>query len=612
MCKTATMAPSIYVPVDIVPETKDADDLAVKINQIFVQKGAFRDVAEATLALEPEESNSSDHGDTKAEDDEEETPEQRLEHLAKTREELMVQVHQGAMEITQALDFFSLLLSTHSKTATGTFSPGLKQAVKPGAFDGFVIEGAEMSSTIKPLEDLSKGWRCKGFESAAEDLQAASQRLKKEADRGSSFWQQVAEVGEKGWKVSRHPSATRSMGVHFGLAESAAQFRNKGFAILSQGNDSTVSINHNPPSHERKRLFVTVSRNDQVTGTFLSSTPTHQQPFVHNELLHCRDGLVHQELASDVGREARSCAGQGVVSRGGDIDFAVGSAYHVGISFQDPQGRPAAVVGADDALAKSIALGLQALFIGWQRSLSLRRNSTRPVMTLRPTATPESAVLRPLIASLRHADATATMQQSLDELLTPLNRASVPIDTSTAHPQPRNIESHQHFLFTTNPQHTTITITLPSKRTSKIDITTYLGRPQYGTRYTLTTPSAPYPTPLWHTKANSTTSTTNPTELLSAFTRLLNIDLATYATEILTPSIDNTKFTPSWNISRGPDASGSTLLASEDGAKTTTIRLGARTGLLLLQEYEEGTVGRTWAWSAEEGQASFADAFGEI
>jgi mediator of RNA polymerase II transcription subunit 17, fungi type len=604
------MAPSIHVPVDIVPESKDADDLAIKINQIFVQRGAFRDVTEATLALDPEDTSDSDHEDVKAEDSGEETLEQRRELLAKTREELMLQVHHGATEIAQALDFFSLLLSTHSKTATGTFSPGLKQVVKPGAFDGFVIEGAEMSSTIKPLEDLSKGWRCKGFKSAADDLKAASQRLKKEADRASSFWHQVAEVGEKGWKISRHPNATRSMGVHFGLAESAAQFRSKGFALLRQGDDSTVSINHNPPSHERKRLFVTISRNDKVTGSYLASTPSNQQPHIHHELLHCRDDLFTQELAHEIGREARSCENQGVVTNGGDVGFAVGGAYVVGISFQGPQGHPAADVGQDDALAHSVALGLQALLLGWQRSLSLRRHSTRPVMMLRPTGTPESAILRPLIASLRHADATATMQYCLNELLTPLKRASVPIDTSTTHPQPSDNESHQHFLFSTKPQHTTITITLPSTRRSEVEITTFLGRPQYGTRYTLTTPSNPYPTPLWHTKANSTTSTSNPTELLSALTRLLNIDLATYATE--TPT-DNTNPNPSWNISRGPDASGSTLLASEDEAKTATIRIGAHQGMLLLQEYEEGAVRRAWVWpTAEEGEASFADAMGEI
>ena len=145
-------------------------------------------------------------------------------------------------------------------------SPALKEAVPIGTLATHVLQSKPPPTALrKQLNLASQGWRSNSFKSASEKLSKASTKLQAEAEKESKYWAQIADLTARGWPVSRLPRDAKAIGVHFGFPEAAQQFRDRGFALLRQSEDGTVSLD-NP--RRRKRLGVAVTRNNKTTGMF--------------------------------------------------------------------------------------------------------------------------------------------------------------------------------------------------------------------------------------------------------------------------------------------------------------------------------------------------------
>jgi hypothetical protein len=480
------MPSRLRVPVEVPPEgqgSDNADDLSVKINQIFVQKGPFRNVTEQSVALGPDIDETESEDDAKSAQSDDETREQRLELLVKTRDELFATIHRGTLQCNQALDFISLFLSKHSRPAQGTFSDVLKQSVKPGMLDALYLDNARYAPTVRPRQELAKGWRTKSFLSASEKFRSASKRLKTEADSQASFWEQVAEVGNNGWKVCRHPRNRREIGVIFGMPESADQFRNQGFVSLQQDADSKLALARKPLS---TRVSVAILRSGQVTGKHTPNNPVGNGGLAAvRDLREARDCLLDDELFYELGREARLAANQGIITRGDNIEFTINNQYSVIISLETPTDSPS-LATEDASLAKFIALSIRSLLAQAHHGNYLRRTRPPPPISARPSHPAEYAILRPLIATLRHSIAKTELEKQLHErLIQPLQRAGFQISLEPAVPQQTALHANKpqpHSIISIDVREDRYTLKLPSNSVD-IKILTYLGRPTYGTQY---------------------------------------------------------------------------------------------------------------------------------
>lgn len=594
------MVDVIRIPIEVPAKVKEDEaptELSVRINQIFNQKGAFRNVTEESIAQDPD----SDYEDFKAEEstaDEHgkaETADQRLERLFKERDEMLGQITQGAIQINSALDFVSMLLSQHSKIAQGTFSDALKAAVKPGMFDGHVLPEGHIESNVKSTNELSTGWRWQSYNAASNSLQSASKRLREQADRESSFWHQVADINQKGWKLSRHPRNSRATGAHFGLSESAPQFRQQGFALLRQDSGSSVYLDL-PKTQSRKRLSVQMLREDRVTGQHTQmAAKVHSA--VEQQLTDARDRSIDEELFHELGREARLAANQGIVTRDEHIEMDIAGNSRVRFTFRSPKsGFEHEGIRTDDDLARYIRLSMRSLLLHAHKENYVRRTRAPPPISLRTASRPEYAILRPILAALRHRIAVAGLRHQIDTAITdPLVAAQLSVGISVDDNQKEDSNSDDpHSFVESSPQISKFVIQLPSTKAATITVQTYLGRPTYGTSYAVS--AVDYDHSSFHAYRCD-----NPESLLDALSRLTLLDLM----EVMyTSTRTNTGAeTPHWVA--GQSHRGELhLVSGQKRQPRYTARVGLEADVLLLQvrrqsrQSNEANKPLLWSWGS--------------
>ncbi|KPI39848.1 Mediator of RNA polymerase II transcription subunit 17 [Cyphellophora attinorum] len=459
-------------------------ELSARINQIFVQKGPFRNVTLERLANDPED----DASDEENGDDDQiggSIEDQTAEGIAKQRFELYNAITQLTIDVNSALDMVSMVLSQKSFTATGTFSAGLKGALAPGMLDSLVLPEGHPEPNVKPLSEISTGWKTSAFESASKHLLAASERVRKEADMQSSFWSQVAGLTEQGWKVSRHPSNKKIAGVHFGFAGSAPQFRGRGFAVLRQDQDSNIYLDKATLSRHQKRVSVTVIRDGKITGKHSPSIASGTG--VLSQVINARDNLFEEELIHELGREARFAANLGIVARENTVEFPLDS--HTKVSLSLTRSKPNARLdsGPDNALARFIALSIRSLLLqSFEKAEQRRSEFPQSLSSAQSGTMPPPRISRNLVALYKHSNAVeALTNQFHSSVRNPLGFAGLIADLSE---QQEEYNDDAPAAVPTGPYVSRFKLTMPTKETLTITITTNDSAPDYGQTYTTTAP----------------------------------------------------------------------------------------------------------------------------
>lgn len=484
------MAELMRVPVELPPGDYQSDtptDLSSRINQIFNQKGPFRNVTEESVLNDPS-SDESDNEDNDLRKDETSEDEHDPERLLKERNELLQMITESNIQINSALDFISMVLSQTSQIAKGSFSEGLRQAVVPGMFNTMVLSEGHAEPNVKSLAEISFGSKATSLSKASDNLMAASKRLQNTTEQDSLFWSQVAEVKEKGWRLSRHPRASHVIGVHFGSAESAPQFRARGFAVMRKDENSELFLDRSGSSSRPKRVAVTVFRNDRNVGSFTPSLAASADATdIENQIVNARDSLLDEELFYEIGREARLAANQGIVSRGEDIEFSIDAHTKFRLSLQAPAAAPLRIQGELDAMAMYISFALRSLLVQAHHEHLLRRSLAPAPMSARPPLQPEYALLRPLMAKLKHVLAVMNVRRQIEQVVVqPLSRAGLGVSLELVKEESRAMNSSPDIaesIVSVKPQITRFALKLPTTKSNEVTVRTYLGRPIYGTAY---------------------------------------------------------------------------------------------------------------------------------
>ena len=221
-------------------------------------------------------------------------------------------------------------------------------------------------------------------------------------------------------------------------------------------------------------------------------------------------------------------------------------------------------------------------------------------MTVKPAQTPEYAILRPLVASLRHSALVRELRAKVNNsLLKPVRQAGLDIDWQDSSFDTEKPEKGDDAAHTVSPESSCqsgFIYVLPTQKTVRVVMTSHLGSPTYGTRYEVSGLDHVFAPVKQNVYPNLKTA-------VSGLTELLRLDLVALTMSIMAKGSDeNSLLSGTWEVSRPHD--GELTLRS---AKTQKVVAGMRIDVvdakLILRvspakpEYQKAKRILAWAWS---------------
>ncbi|KAH6648771.1 subunit 17 of mediator complex-domain-containing protein [Truncatella angustata] len=411
---------------------KKPKSLGEFITRVNAERGGFRNVTEAELREEVQAkdegrmdgSNSSPDGEADSDDDAADG--EKPKTIIEAREEFLRNIefaHQSAM---LSLDFISLLLSKEMPNqANMTLSPALRDLV------GFGVLGAsrlhESNLTPARIQDdltVATGWRLMGTNKMVDSVLEAAERLEKEISLETKYWADVLAVSDNGWTVASLPYEPHSLGVRYGFAESAPEYRNSSIAPLRRNDDGTVRIERGLANGGSKRVRAVVERDGLIIGkSHLPGRVPDDAP-LQDRVLEARNTILSQELWFEINREARTLLSLNIQPIDDRIIYHVDADTKVVLTVEDLDKADAGGESHDDQMANTIVLGLHFLLLFSHRLNYFKRTQSTQTNTSRNNA--PLSILRPLISRLTFDNACSKLTYFLTGLKTILQNAGLP------------------------------------------------------------------------------------------------------------------------------------------------------------------------------------------
>ncbi|KJX92355.1 RNA polymerase II mediator complex component SRB4 like protein [Zymoseptoria brevis] len=409
-------APLSFKPWSLQPskETSLQDVLA----RVGNERGAFRDISEASLRDEiangvSTPSSSSESSDDEDDDDPTSKPSRpkasTRQELFAVRAEMLGEVQSAQNEILLALDFVSLLESSHAPQQAGvTVSQALK-AVAPLGTLGTDIWHRMPQNRAREGQDnlLATKVRMQTLQKSADDLLAAAGRLEDNVRRETVFWDQVLAISERGWSVSRIPRTQGVLGVHFGFNGSAGEFARRDLAALLPGEDGGIALERGVGT-KPKGIKVVLKRDGRVVGSSrLPAMPDEEETTLEARIRHARDSLYDEELFHEMVREARTLTSMGVEMRSSTLSFVPASNASLRIELElvlleDAKQLEDTTLHHLDDLAQATLLAARLLLGQAHREKIKQKTEPPPPMSDRKDETPILAIIRPILLVFTH------------------------------------------------------------------------------------------------------------------------------------------------------------------------------------------------------------------
>ena len=485
------MAPGARLTVPYEPPLPPKKtNLAYDVQRIVKQKGPFHTVTEERLLKDLREPSRSDGAEEDLDEDDTtttETVEATRDRLFRVRQEMLDGLGQVQNDLLTLIDSLSLAVSGSSRVAASAMSPALKQSAPLGSIETREVQPRKplKKATVQKLQDVSVVARTQAFQRSTEQLLEASDRLKAETQKQAQYWEQMATLRSNGWPISRLPSNSRALVVHFSSIESSPQYRNKGVAILSQDEKGDLVLPGQSTANVRKVVLVTVHRNGVATGRYVPSYTRDEQKAtwqIEKDLYRIRESLFQEELFLEASKEARLIANMGVRTRSSSIEIEISPDLIVEISHGTKQAARAASLQIDDALAKFVGCGLRVMLVAEHQQKHLQRTHHQP-QPITPTPRPlaEYVLLRPLISQLRHQVALSPLLRIINTYQLSLHSAGMSF--AFEHEEQQKVDDQLSLQGLRNVVSSKINLSLPSGEGVSIRVETHLAPPIYGTQF---------------------------------------------------------------------------------------------------------------------------------
>ncbi|KXT11623.1 hypothetical protein AC579_66 [Pseudocercospora musae] len=284
--------------------------------QLHNERGHFRNITEASLQEEVAADGGIELSDSSGDDEdpdlvkEKKQPTTRQE-LYTLKTDIWTHANDAHQQILLSLDMMSLLESKYAPAqAKTTMSPALSNATPIGTLAADVWHRMSQDKAREAQDDaLANKSRMKYLQQSADDLLAASKRLENNVRKETMFWDQILDVTNKGWSVSRIPTGQkgqqRLLGVHFGFAGCRPEFT-RGIAALMTDSEGNIRLERGVGT-KPKAVRTILKKDGEVIGqSKLPKLPDAEETTLESRIRHARDNVFDEELYHEMLREART------------------------------------------------------------------------------------------------------------------------------------------------------------------------------------------------------------------------------------------------------------------------------------------------------------------
>lgn len=495
---------------------QDSSETAVStlISRIQQQRGHFKDInedlLESEIAAAAASTASGESGFPSAEptatntvgeeirNDQGDTSGDVTENTQANKLEMLRRVGEAKNEALIALDFVSLLVSlTSPETGLSSMSQTLRDAVPVGCLGYDRIVRKEDKFARREDAIVARAWKVEGLNSAAETLRNAADRLAADVKRETKYWEGVLAIRNDGWLITRMPLEKNVLGVRYGFAEAAQEYKDKGIGALRRNEDGSVRVDDvdTTGSHVGAMLRVRVLKNGDIVGVSTQRAAPNDVS-VRDMIRRARNFVYEDELFFEIMREARTFAGQGMRTSEDAAMIEIGDNKMIKldlVALESTDNSDTLLLPKND-LAQGISHALHIL-LSYNHRLTLRKRSKPPpLLTSRKPAVPPLQLLRPITTHLLHYHHLNQLVKTLSAFRRFTDSASVqhPIsfsinwlkNTRSAAPI-AGVESVVETFLTI--LETGVVLSLPGAWNLRITMRTGLQHPLYGTVYVVTT-----------------------------------------------------------------------------------------------------------------------------
>ncbi|KAI1105975.1 subunit 17 of mediator complex-domain-containing protein [Jackrogersella minutella] len=424
---------------------KKPKNISEFISRVNTERGGFRNVTEDKLR---EEIASQDDGRIEIdrssdgeEEDEDEADADKTNQVMVAREEFLKNIefaHQSAM---LGLDFVSLLCSKNKmhdpvkekeakkrKDAEATLSAALRERVGIGMVGASKVNESNVTEARKQ-DDLAvaTGWRLMGVNNMVDSVVAAAEKLEKEIELETKYWADILAVSENGWAVCALPKEQHTLGVRFGFAESAPDFRDSSIAPLRRNDDGTVLLDLGRVGGGSQRVRVTLKKGGMIMDQSPLPGRTPDDAPLQDRVLEARNTAFHQELWYEINKEARTLLSSNVYSNSNCITWEQDPETQVIFTLEDLAEPDSTYEKISDTQCSCTAYYVYMQFLLFQghRQNHYKRTTMTLPSSSRMTVHQPYTILRAVVANNRHFRDCNMMANFLEDLTFTLRRAGI-------------------------------------------------------------------------------------------------------------------------------------------------------------------------------------------
>lgn len=338
------------------------------------------------------------------------------------------------------LDFVSLLLSKEKPSDTSLpLSEALRERVGIGTLGASKLKESNVTEARRH-DDLAiaTGWRLMGVNNMVDSVVAAAEKLEKEMELEAKYWADVLAVSENGWTVCALPQEPHTLGVRFGFAESAPEFRNNSIAPLRRNDDGTVRMELGRAGRGSQRVRITLKKNGAIMDQSPLPGRTPEDAPLQDRVLEARNTVFHQELWYEINREARNLLSSNVYADATAITWRQDQDTELIFTLEDLAEADSTYENISDLDCSCTAYSVYMHFLLYQghRQNYHRRTTMTQMPSNRITMHQPYAILRAVIANSEYFRDYKAVADFLNDLAATLRRAGISTASSKSASQP--------------------------------------------------------------------------------------------------------------------------------------------------------------------------------
>ena len=317
-----------------------------------------------------------------------------------------------------------------------------------------ILESSSISEAKLTNDRLvSTGWKLQALNSATDSMLRSATKLEEEMQKEAKYWDQLLKVKEKGWAISRLPNQNHTLGVRFGFLESSPEFRSKSMAALRRDDNGNVNLDFASGFQSNKILQSRVVHNGITVATSQGESDRMDDDSLETSILKARNNVFDAELFSELLRESRDLGAQGIRSSKSRISIPLHDNVVLIIEMANRNTTYHSMDRSSQQFGRVPQLVLTILRILLCHSHSVRhkqRTAQPPVIGGKQRARSSPALLRPILAYLKHRNNQQNFSREMAKLSTILQNAGVTLEVQN----PRQKLDLRKLLARTTPRHT--------------------------------------------------------------------------------------------------------------------------------------------------------------